>query len=148
MGELIAAFGIDWKLMIAQAVNFVILVVVLGYFVYGPVMRMLKDRAEKIASGLNAAEAALKDREAVGAERVVIISEAQHEAEKIVARAQDEGKNERASIVKSAQERAASVLKDAQLEAEEAQRAALKASEAEIARTAVLAAEKILKSNV
>lgn len=147
MGDLVAAFGIDWHLLIAQSVNFVLLVAVLGYFVYGPVMKMLADRAHKIAQGLKDAEAAGKEREAVAAERGAIISEAQHEAEKIVARAQDEGKNERNAIVKSAQDRAAQVVKDADLAAEEAKRKALKESEAEVARAAVLAAEKILKNS-
>lgn len=147
MGELIAAFGIDWKLMIAQGVNFIVLVGVLGYFVYGPVVRLLNERAERIAAGLRDAEAAKAEREAVGAERGGIIAEAQHEAEKIVARAQDEGKHERNSIVKSAQDRAAQIVKDADLAAEEAQRRALKDAEAEVARAAVLAAEKILRNS-
>lgn len=147
MGELITAFGIDWKLMIAQGVNFVILVVVLGYFVYGPVMRILAERAQKIAQGLKDAEAAGTEREAVAAERSGIIAEAHHEGEKIVARAQDEGKQERNTIVKSAQDRAAQIVRDADLAAEEAKRQALKASEAEVARAAVLAAEKILRNS-
>ena len=148
MGDLIHAFGIDWKLMLAQGVNFVILVAVLGYFVYGPVMRMLGERAQKIAQGLKDAEAAGKEREAVSAERQGLIAEAQHEAEKIVARGQDEGKTERNTIVKSAQDRAAQIVKDSELAAEEERRRMMKESEAEIARTAVLAAEKILRQNV
>lgn len=147
MGDLVAAFGIDWKLMIAQAVNFVILVAVLGYFVYGPVMRMLAERAARVAQGLKDAEAAQKEREAVAAERSAIVAEAQHEAEKIVARGQDEGKHERNSIVKSAQDRAAQIVRDADLAAEEAKRKALKDSEADVARAAVLAAEKILRNS-
>lgn len=147
MGDLIQAFGIDWKLMIAQAVNFVILVAVLGYFVYGPVMRMLKERAEKIAQGLRDAEAAQKEREVVAAERSGIIAEAQHEAEKIVARGQEEGKSERNSIIKAAQDRSAQIVRDADLAAEEAKRKALKDAEADVARAAVLAAEKILRNS-
>ncbi len=148
MGDLIHAFGIDWKLMLAQGVNFVILVAVLGYFVYGPVMRLLAERAQKIAQGLKDAEAAQSEREAAAAERQGLISEAQHEAEKIVARAQDEGKTERNTIVKSAQDRAEQIVKDGELAAADERRRALKESEAEIARTAVLAAEKILRQNV
>lgn len=147
MGELIAAFGIDWKLIVAQSVNFIILVAVLAYFVYGPVMRMLKERADKIAQGLKDAEAAGKAREAALAERSGIVAEAHHEAETIVARAQDSGKNERNTIVKTAQDRAAQIMKDAELEAEEAKRRAMKETEAEIARAAVLAAEKVLRQN-
>ncbi len=147
MGDLIHAFGIDWKLMIAQAVNFVILVVVLGYFVYGPVMRILKERVQKIAQGLTDAEAARVEREAVAAERSGIVAEAHHEGEKIVARAQDEGKHERNAIIKSAQDRATQIAKEAEHAAAEAQRQALKASESEVARLAILAAEKILRNS-
>lgn len=147
MGELIAAFGIDWRLLVAQTVNFVILVGVLGYFVYGPVMKMLRERAAKIAEGLKDAEAAREAREAVLAERAGIVSEAHHEAEVIVARAEVEGKNERAIIVKNAQDRAEQLLRDAELEAKEAKRQALKESEAEIAKSAILAAEKILQKS-
>lgn len=147
MGELIAAFGIDWKLLVAQSVNFVILVAVLGYFVYGPVMRILKERAERIAQGLKDAEAAKAAREATEAERGSIVAEAHHEAEVIVARAEAEGKSERTTIVKQAQDRAEQMLRDAELEAAEAKRQALKASEAEIAKSAILAAEKILQKS-
>lgn len=147
MADLVHAFGIDWKLIIVQSVNFLVMLGILSYFVYGPVMRMLRERAAKVAAGLRDAEAAKAEREAVGAEKSGIIAEAQHEAEKIVARAQDEGKHERNSIVKSAQDRAAQIVKDADLAAEEAQRRALKDAEAEVARAAVLAAEKILRNS-
>lgn len=148
MGDLVQAFGIDWKLLIAQSINFIVLVLVLGYFVYGPVMKMLAERAHKIAEGLKDAEAAKAEREAALAERTGIVSEAQHEAETIVARAEAKGKEERSAIVKTAQDRAAQIVKDAELEAEEEKRRVMKESEAEIARAAVLAAEKILKQNV
>lgn len=147
MGDLIHAFGIDWKLILAQSVNFLVVIVLLSYYVYGPVMRMLAERAQKIAQGLKDAEAAGKSRVATEAERSGIVSEAQHEAEKIVARGQDEGKNERNTILKNAQDRAAQIVKDADLAAVEAQRRALKDAEAEVARAAVLAAEKILRAN-
>jgi F-type H+-transporting ATPase subunit b len=148
MGDLIHAFGIDWKLIVAQSVNFLVVIAILSYFVYGPVMRLLKERSEKIAQGLVDAEAARTERESAAGERTVLLTEAQHEAEKIVARAQDEGKNERAALVKGAQDRAAQIVKDGELAAEEEKRRALKESEADIARAAVLAAEKILRQNV
>ena len=147
MEQLIGVFGLDWKLFLAQVVNFAVLLGVLSYFLYRPVMKALTDRAERIAQGLKDAEAAHQEREAVGAERAGIIKEAHHQAETIAARAEVDGKNERAAILKAAQERAAQVLKDAELAAAETERAALRASEAEIARSAILAAEKILKTN-
>ncbi len=147
MEDLIHAFGIDWHLLVAQGVNFVVLLGILTYFLYRPVMKVLADRAAAIKKGLDDAEAAAKALEVTESARAGVIAEAHHEADKIVARAEDEGKTERNSIVKSAQDRAEALLKDAQMGAEEAKRRALKESEAEIARTAVLAAEKILRTN-
>ena len=147
MDKVIAVFGIEWELLIAESVNFLILLAILTYFLYRPVMKVLADRAAAIKKGLADADAAAKALEVTEGARAGVIAEAHHEAEMIVARAEDEGKTERNSIVKSAQDRAEAVLKDAAQSAEEAKRRALKESEAEIARTAVLAAEKILRTN-
>ncbi len=147
MDQLISVFGLDWKLLVAQVVNFAVLLGVLSYFLYGPVLRVLKERADKIAAGVKAAEAAQAEREKVAGQKAGIIKEAEHQAEMVVARAEEEGKSERAEILKAAQARVEALLKDAHAEAAEAKRAALKESQEEIARTAILAAEKILKNS-
>jgi F0F1-type ATP synthase membrane subunit b/b' len=56
MEEIIHAFGIDQRLIIIQIVNFAILAGALGYFLYTPVLRLLREREEKIAQGLKDAE--------------------------------------------------------------------------------------------
>ena len=58
MAELFAAFGIDWKLLLAQSVNFLIVFGGLTYFLYKPLMRALAAREEKIAKGVKDAEEA------------------------------------------------------------------------------------------
>jgi F-type H+-transporting ATPase subunit b len=147
MDQLIAVFGIEWELLIAETVNFLILLAILTYFLYRPVMKVLAERSATIKKGLEDAEAAAHTRTAVEGERAGIVAAAHHEGELIVARAEDEGKSERNHIVKSAQDRAEALLRDAAQSAEEAKRRALKESEGEIARAAVLAAEKILRTN-
>ena len=52
MSELFHQLGIDWRLLLSQAVNFAILLTVLRLFAYKPIMKLLKDRADKIARGL------------------------------------------------------------------------------------------------
>jgi F0F1-type ATP synthase membrane subunit b/b' len=49
MGDLFAAFGINWKLLVIQAVNFGVLLLALWYFLYTPVLTMIDER-KKIAS--------------------------------------------------------------------------------------------------
>ena len=46
MQELFSAFGVNWKLLIAQAVNFGIVLVALRYFLYTPVLEMLEKRRQ------------------------------------------------------------------------------------------------------
>jgi F0F1-type ATP synthase membrane subunit b/b' len=66
------------------------------------------------------------------------------EAEGLVAAARIRAEEKGSEIVKGAEAKADAVLKDAAARAEEAQRRALAESEKEIAKAALLAAEKIL----
>ena len=61
MQELITKLGIDWKFLIAQIVNFLVLLFVLYKFAYGPILAMLEKRQKKIEKGLKDAEAATKN---------------------------------------------------------------------------------------
>lgn len=54
--ELLDKLGIDWRLLIAQLVNFLILVLILYKFLYKPLLKMLEGRKEKIEKGLRDAE--------------------------------------------------------------------------------------------
>ena len=147
MEQLFAAFGINWKLLLIQGFNFGLLLIGLLYFLYKPVMKMLDERAKIVAQGVKDAEEAAHAKKETESAKVGIISSAEREAEKIVAGAINEGKEERAGIVKSAQERAEQVLRDAELQAAEAKRRSLSESQKDIARLAVLAAEKVLKES-
>jgi len=58
MSELLGQLGINWKLFISQAVNFLILLLVLRAFVYKPVLAILEKREKKIKEGLDKANEA------------------------------------------------------------------------------------------
>lgn len=145
MAELFSAFGIEWNLLLAQAVNFGIVLGALTFFLYKPVMKILAERQEKIAAGLRDAEAAAKAVAETEGKRAEILGTAEREAEGLLGRAVVEGKDERARIVKSAQDRSDAMLADARAEAAELQRRALAETEKDVTRLAILAAEKILQ---
>jgi len=147
MAQLFATFGVNVNLLVIQAVNFGITLAVLAYFLFRPLMKILGERKEKIAKGVADADAAAQTKKETENARSGIISGAEREAEKIVNAAVVEGKDERSHIVKSAQERSDSLLADARTQAEELQRRALAESQKDVARMAVLAAEKILKES-
>lgn len=145
MDQLFAAFGIDWRLLIIQAVNFSVLLGVLTYFLYTPLMKLIDERREKIAEGVRAAEAAAQRLADAKAEGDELKGQAAREAESLLASARTNADEKGQDIIKTAESRADNLLKEAQERAEEAKRQAMLESQKDIARAAMLAAEKILR---
>ena len=54
--DLLGTLGINWKLFIAQLVNFVIVLAIFWKWIAKPLSKTLSDRQERIASGLKNAE--------------------------------------------------------------------------------------------
>ncbi|HWU24422.1 MAG TPA: ATP synthase F0 subunit B [Candidatus Paceibacterota bacterium] len=147
MGPLLQAFGIEGHLLIAQLVNFGVLFLVLLYLLYRPVMKTLDERRKVIAKGVEDAQEASASLAGANEKASEITRTAESDAEGIVARARDEAGTERERLVRDAQARAESIEKDAQARAQEAQDRALRESEKEIARLAILAAEKAMRQS-
>ena len=145
MSDLFAAFGIDWRLITIQAVNFGLLLFVLRYFLYDRILALLDERRARVAEGVKKAEEADARLSSAHAEGSEIVGKAAREAEILVADARARAEEKGAELVKGAQTRADSLLADAAARAAEAERQALLRSEKDIARAAMLAAEKILK---
>ena len=146
MSELFAAFGVNWKLLLVQLVNFGLLLSVLTYFLYKPVLRIIDERQRKIAEGVRTAQEAERKLADAKVEGEGIVGGAAREAEQLVVTARSRADEKGNEIVKAAEARADNVLKEASERAEEAKRMALAESSKEIARAAMLAAEKILQT--
>lgn len=67
--------------LIAQILNFLVLVIVLAKFAYKPLCNIMDERKNKIASDLESAEKAKTDAEAVKAEYAAKLAEAKQEAQ-------------------------------------------------------------------
>lgn len=145
MDQLIEAFGIDAKLIVVQIINFALLAGLLTYLLYKPVLKVMADREEKIAKGIEDAEKAAKTLEGAEDEKQVILTDAHKAAEDVTQRAKAHADEKAAAIAAVADEKAAGVVAAAEEKAENIKLVAKKDSEAEIAKLAVLAAEKVLK---
>lgn len=144
MEQLIHAFGIDVKLIIVQMINFVVLLGLLSYFLYKPVLKLLADREENIAQGIKDAEAAAVAKSEADIEKQAVLSAAHTEASEINERAKTTADDKATAIVADANHKAAGIVSDATKKGEEIKARLEKESEAEVAKLAVLAAEKIL----
>ncbi|MFA4873343.1 MAG: F0F1 ATP synthase subunit B [Patescibacteria group bacterium] len=136
MQELFSKLGIDWRLLIAQIINFTVLLFILYRFLYRPILTVLEKRRERIEKSLE--EAARVDAEskrfdqlkmqkveeakreaakvmeetAVQAEQVKqsTLERTKLESEKIVAKAREQIASERESLFKGVQAEAADLV--------------------------------------
>ncbi len=145
MQALFAAFGLNGSLILAQAVNFGVVLIALTYFLYKPITKVLEARQQKVAKGIedaNLAAEKLATADGIASEKLTV---AETEAEGIVVSARETASAEKARIIKEAEARAVLVASDADARAKEATAKMQRESEKDIARIAILAAEKILR---
>ena len=88
MDTAVEALGLNLPQLIAQIANFFVLLVILRLTLYKPILRMLDERKQKIAEGLNAAEIARAEATAAQANIQDQLNIARKDGQDIVAGAQ------------------------------------------------------------
>ena len=119
MAELIHQFGIDWRLLIAQAVNFFILFFVLWRFAYRPVLAILAERRKKIEEGLNMSEEAERKLAEAGRNGKTIIKKAEQESLQLVNKGESLGKEKAEKVIGAAMEKEEELINEGKMRAEE-----------------------------
>lgn len=87
MEKILSDFGVQPILLLAQVVNFLVLLFILQKLLYKPILKILEDRKRKIEESLSNAEKIQKELEQTEARREQVINEAIEESKKIVAEA-------------------------------------------------------------
>jgi F-type H+-transporting ATPase subunit b len=114
MQSLLHNFGVDWKLLLAQVVNFFILLFILKRYAYAPIVHMLRDRQLRIQKGLeDSAEAERKLKSAAQKEEEIIES-AEEKGLEIVSRAEDAASKKEIELLEAAHGKVESVIASAQ----------------------------------
>jgi len=147
-GGVVGTLGLNWKLFVAQLVNFGILLFVLWKFVFIPVAKKMQERTSKIDKSLKDAQdievqkkqfAEWKDQEMTKARKQAaeVITASQTEAGKIRQQILDQAKAEQEKLIKQAKEQIASEKNQA-----------LSDIKSQVADMITGAAEKILRKNL
>ena len=141
MNALLDQLGIDWKLFLSQAVNFFILLAVLTFFVYKPLMKIIKKRTAIIKEGLVKAEEAdvrLKEIDVIGKEK---IHQAEQKGIEIIKATEDKAKvidKENLEKLEKKQAAAQELLKQSILKQKEEAKAKVLAEAAELVKKAII----------
>lgn len=136
-------FGIDWRLLLVNGVNFGLLMAGLSYFLYKPVLAMLEERRNKVAAGVRAADEAEKRLAQTADERAEVLARAGREADELVAAARAAATAKEHELVALGEAQAARRVAEAEAEARELKDKALQESKAEVAKLIVLGMQKV-----
>lgn len=143
MPELIKTLGINWKLLLAQALNFLIILAILRLTVYKPLLRVLRERREKIERGLKDAEAASGRMANIAVLESERLAEAEARGLTILSKAEEQARGKEAKILESVKIKERDILSNAERVALAKQK---ETKEAAYAEAAALIREGIKKT--
>lgn len=137
-------FAINFKILIAQVINFGIIFFLLAKFAYKPIMGILEERKNKITQGLEDAEKAADSLKSAEKKAQEIAEKAYSEAKIITNDAKSKAEKEAGEIVAKADKQAGQILNFANNEAAKAKNKALAEVRQHMASLIVLSLEKII----
>ena len=145
---LFGALGIDWKILIFQAIAFCILVFILTKWVFPPILAMFDRRQKLIDDSVKVAKEATNQAEKAAAEVAVRLKEARDEADDIVALARKQSQQILIDAEGEADKRVKAAVASARQQSERDMEAVRKALRDEVVDLVVLATEKVIGAKV
>jgi F-type H+-transporting ATPase subunit b len=148
MESLIEIFHIDIKLILAQAINFAVVLGVLYFFALKPLAKVMEERAEKIEKSLADAKKIEENLAKAEEDYKGTINKAKKEASAILAKTIEAAEAKKKETVNKAKEEIGQVINQekAKMQSEKAQ--VLKEIKKEVADLVAVSLEKILKEKV
>ncbi|HEY5695726.1 MAG TPA: F0F1 ATP synthase subunit B [Candidatus Saccharimonadales bacterium] len=143
-GDVFSALGIDWKMLVFQLVAFVVLVWLLGKFVYPSLMKAVDKRQADIEASSRAAETAREQADKTKDEVEKLLKQARRDASDILATAKEEANATVEAADAKAKARAEHIVAEAHEQLQKDIVAARKALHNETLELVALATEKVV----
>ncbi|MFC0231098.1 F0F1 ATP synthase subunit B [Bhargavaea ullalensis] len=134
--------------IIVTIVFFLLLMLLLKKFAWGPLMGIMDQRAELIASEIEEAEKSRAESANLLEEQRALLKEARTEAQAIVENAKQQGDAQRAEIMETARAEAVRMRDNAAAEIANEKEKAIQAVREEFVSMSILAAEKVLGKEI
>jgi F-type H+-transporting ATPase subunit b len=143
-----ASLGINLPLLLAFVINFIILLALLGKFLYKPVLKMLDERAQKVKESMEWAESIKRDYEQAKAEVQKQIEKGRQEAQGIIAQAFQTGEVLKEEARKEASGQAKAIVEKARLQLEAERDKMVEDLRKEFVSLLILASEKVIRQTL
>lgn len=145
-----AASGVHFNSgdIIFQLLMFIILLALLKKFAWAPLMGIMKQREDHIASEINAAEESRLEAKKLLEEQRNLLKEARTEAQGLIENARKQGDVQRDEIIVTARTEAERMKESAKLEIEQQKEKAVSAIREQVASLSVLIASKVIEKEL
>jgi F-type H+-transporting ATPase subunit b len=146
--DLLQQLGIDWRLLIGQIINFIILLLVLNHFLYQPILKLLKEREEKIKKSLTDSQHIEEEMLAMEKQKVKTIQQANVEAQQIIKEAKSKAEGQREEIVLVARQEAEKIIHDAKIKTDNLSRKVQQEIIEDLIDVVIAATEKVIAKKI
>ncbi|MCK4525126.1 MAG: F0F1 ATP synthase subunit B [Candidatus Andersenbacteria bacterium] len=148
MLEIFSKLGLDYKLIIAQAVNFVLLLIILQRLAYKPVLKMLNDRTEKIDKSLKQAKQIKEELKKTEETKLAEIKKGKEEYQKIIKESQEIAERKSQEAIEKTRIKTQEIVENAKIEIKTEKEKSVKEAKKEITDISILIAKKIIGNNL
>ncbi|MBU0998843.1 F0F1 ATP synthase subunit B [Patescibacteria group bacterium] len=146
MESIISTFHIDWKIIVAQAINFVIVFVILYLYALKPLSKLMKERGEKIAKGIDDAKTNAEILDKSRKEYEDILVKARAEANVVFQIGVKEAENKKNEMLEKAKGEVGTMIEAGKKTLETEKVKMVEEAKTEIVSLAMQATEKLIKS--
>ena len=147
MDSFINTFHIDWKIIIAQAINFIVVLFVLQFLALKPLKKLMSERSKQIEGGLNDAKTNAELLSKTKKEYDDVLSKAKAEAHTIFQEGKKEAEIKKAEMISQAQKDVETMVLNGKKNLEAEKIKMVEEAKNEIVSLVVKATEKLLESN-
>ncbi|MFO7806856.1 MAG: F0F1 ATP synthase subunit B [Candidatus Moraniibacteriota bacterium] len=148
MEAIIESFHLDLKILIAQLINFSVVLIVLYKFAYKPLLKKMNERTEVIQKGLEDAKKSqeqLSEAEKVKEQKII---EARKEAKEILEEARQRAEDNKREITEKSKEEGQKIIEEAREQINKEKEKMLKEVKSRLGELTVLAVEKVLSEKI
>lgn len=148
MGDLFSQLGIDWKMLVAQIVNFVVLALVLTKFLYKPIIKTLDERKRRASEDLNKTQILADKLKEADVAKESLLAEARKESEKLIKQTEKNASELKASLTKEASIEVEKIKADAKKQIESDKEKTMQELKKELGSLVSLSVEKAFAGEI
>ncbi|HEV7423690.1 MAG TPA: ATP synthase F0 subunit B [Candidatus Paceibacterota bacterium] len=146
MDSIISTFHIDWKIIVAQAINFGVVFVVLYIFALKPLSKLMAERTERISKGVADAKKNAEMLEETSLKYDEVLAKARIEANKIFQEGKKESEAKKVAMLEDAKKEVATMIESSRKTLETEKVKIVEDAKREIVTLAMQATEKLISS--